>query len=52
MSRADVAAVCVAALSNPKARNVTLELSNDTKLEATRNNINQIFDSMKPNIYE
>ena len=30
VARADVAAVCVAALSNPKATNVTLELMNES----------------------
>ena len=52
ISRADVAAVCVAALTNPKARNVTLEISTDTKTAGARNDVNQIFDNVQPNIFD
>ena len=52
ISRADVAAVCVAALTNPKAKNVTLEIYSDTKAPAGRNDVNQIFDTMQPKVFD
>lgn len=52
ISRADVAAVCVAALTNPKARNVTLEISSDTKSAGGRNDVNQVFDTMQPKVFD
>ena len=29
-----------------------MELTSDTKTEAARNDINQIFDNMQPNIFD
>jgi len=52
ISRADVAAVCVAALTNPKAKGVTLELWSDPSRPATPTNVNSLFDNLSPNIFD
>ena len=49
---ADVAAVCVAATSNPKARNVTLEIKNDAKTRAEAGDLATLFDGLKPGIHD
>ena len=47
IARSDVAHICVAALTNPAARNVTLELfSKDGSPAADQ--VDQIFNGLKP----
>jgi hypothetical protein len=46
-----VAAVCVAALTNPKAKNVTLEISSDSNKPPGPDDINKLFDNLTPNIF-
>ena len=52
VARADVAAVCVAALTAPAADKVTLELSTDKKAPAPTGGLSSIFDGLKPNVYD
>lgn len=49
---ADVAAVCVAALNNPKAMNVTLEVKCDAKRKPQPSDLNTLFDSMLPGVHD
>ena len=49
VSRADVAAVCVAAITTKAADKITFELSTDKK--APVENVSAVFDGLKPNTY-
>ena len=49
---ADVAAVCVAALSDPKARNVTLEIKCDAQTKPTPSDLGTLFDALLPGVHD
>ena len=52
VSRADVAAVCVAALTAPAADKVTLELSTDKASPAPAGSLLTLFDGLKQDLFE
>lgn len=52
ISRGDVAAVCVSALSNPKAENVTFEVSGDKSASPAPGDLEHLFDDLQPGVYE
>jgi len=52
ISRADVAAVCVAALFNPKAKNVTFEVRSNSKVAPGEADLGALFDGLKPGVFD
>ena len=48
VSRADVARVCVAALTDPSAKNVTLELSSKKGVPAPADQLKTLFKGLQP----
>ena len=48
VSRADVARVCVAALTDPAAKNVTLELSSKKGVPAPDDQLKTLFKGLQP----
>ena len=51
VARADVAAVCVAALTAPAADKITLELSTD-KSQPAQSSVASIFDCLQQGVYQ
>jgi len=52
ISRADVAAVCVAALFNPKAKNITFEVRTNSKAAAGEADLDTLFDGLKTGVFD
>ena len=47
VSRADTAAVCVAALTSPSAKNVTFELSSKSGTPTHKEHLHTLFENLK-----
>ncbi len=52
VARADVAAVCIAALSNPKVQNVTFELRSNLSTASGPDDLARLFDGLQLGNYE
>ena len=52
IARADVAAVCVAALVNPKAKSITFEVRSDSKVAPGEADLTVLFNTLKCGVFD
>ena len=52
IARADVAAVCVAALVNPKAKSITFEVRSDSKVAPGEADLTVLFNALKCGVFD